>query len=168
MRSFYWKRRVQAGLAVAVLVFMAGCAAQSDVDFARTVFTRLIKGLYIARPMIDWNHFNVFESDIGAEYRELKDEFKDDYERAFIDGFKRGFQMKPATIKMFTNWRTEAISGVDSEPGLKYVVADIPASNALIVFVVDRTGRQPLLRMMKILVAADEEGAKTEAAQAEK
>lgn len=96
-------------------VFMSACGGhQADVDFARRVTTSLVKGWYLARPMIDWPHLKMLEHDVGAEHERMPNaEEKAGYEKNFIDSFKEGFRSRGAKLSTFFNWRMYDASSPD-------------------------------------------------------
>jgi hypothetical protein len=154
MRPLFQKAGIWTAVALIVAVFVTGCGIRDDVDFARTVFVRLVNGLYLARPMIDWNSLKMLEDDIGAQYRGITDgKTREDFERAFIDNFKKGFESQRANTGMFKNWRLLNTP----TPDYKIVAADVPASKAILLFMIQKAGGQRLLTEIKALQATDTE-----------
>lgn len=102
------------------LLNLFGCAVEDDVSFARKVMAGLVAGHYSVRGSIDWASLKVMDKDVGAEYNSLPNEQeKVDYQRAFIDNFKKGFQEQRATFKSFNQWRLFS----DKDPNIKVVAA---------------------------------------------
>ena len=122
--------------AIALIIFLVpGCMPLDDIAFSRQVLTLLIDGRYAARTMIDWPNFRVLGQDAGKPYLALKkDQAKIAYERAFIDGFAKGFQEKGqgVGIKTFYNWRY--YKTVASK--ISIVVANCRNENVLFLFYV--------------------------------
>ncbi|MDD5019647.1 MAG: hypothetical protein PHH75_04625 [Candidatus Omnitrophica bacterium] len=137
---------------VAVLV-LAGCGRQDDVTLARQVVTDLTRGRYAVRKLIDWPNFVAFEKSIGEEYKSLpNNEEKQNYERAFIDSFKKGFREQKGSMNAFTGWRMFS----QKDPNLNVVAADL-AGGKIVFFVAVKSerGKRKVveLKLMQVLDA---------------
>jgi hypothetical protein len=154
MRPLFQKAGIWTAAALVVATLATGCGIRNDVDFARTVFVQLVNGFYTARPMVGWNSLKMLEEDIGVRYRGITDEkTREDFERAFIDNFKKGFESKRANTGMFKNWRLLNTP----TPDYKIVAADVPASKTILLFMIQKAGGQRLLTEIRALQATDTE-----------
>lgn len=152
MIFFFQKKSMRTAVVLILALAIVGCGALGDVDFARTLMTRLTKGLYLARPMIDWSSFKALEEDVGALYRGIPDEQgRVTLERMFIDNFKKGFQQTKANMRMFSGWRS--VRTLD--PAVGAVIVDMPASRISLLLVLHKAGGKSLLREIKAVQMGD-------------
>ncbi|MFB3918948.1 MAG: hypothetical protein ACE14U_02645 [Candidatus Velamenicoccus archaeovorus] len=140
-------------MGVAAILVLTGCARQDDVTFARQVVTDMTRGRYAVRKLIDWPNFVAFEKSVGSEYNALPNaEEKQNYERSFIDSFKKGFREQKGSMKAFTGWRLFS----RKDPDLRIVAADL-AGGKIIFFVAVKSerGKRKIveLKLMQVLDA---------------
>lgn len=123
-------------------LFLAGCAWQDDVSFARSLMDKLIDGKYSARAMIDWTKLKFLGDDIGDAYAKCQgDACKIAFERAFIENFGKGYKKAGAKKTAFFNWRIykKDLSGVTQ------VFANVYDETAFFVFAIAHVGREKKL-----------------------
>lgn len=127
---------------------MSGCAYRSDVDFARSVLNQLIEGRYAVRAVIDWPSLIMLDQNVGVKYSKLaNDKEKLDFQRAFIEGFSRGFKMQGTQFKSFFNWRTLE----STDPKIKIAAADYVDKTLVALFFISRYGSKKKLVNFQII-----------------
>ena len=143
-----------AGLLLVIgFLNLFGCAAEDDVSFARKVMAQLVAGRYSVRGSIDWASLRVMDKDISAEYRSLPNEQeKLDYQRAFIDNFKKGFQTQRATLNSFKNWRLFS----DKDKNIKVVAAGCQDRHKVFLFSIRHAKNAMRLIAIQALQITDE------------
>ena len=130
-----------------------GCAAKDDVSFARNVMAGLVAGRYSVRGSIDWASLKVMDKDVSAEYNKLpNDQEKTDYQRSFIDNFKKGFRSQHATFKSFNQWRLFS----DKDPNIKVVAAGCPDKTKVFLFSIRHAHSAMRLIAIGVLQITDE------------
>lgn len=137
------------------LVAMAGCSSPADdVKFARRSLTYLVRGWYMARPMLDWQSLKMLEHDVAAEHERLPDaKEKAEYERKFIDGFKEGFKTRNVRLSAFFDWRVYDAS----DPTTTIVAANcFDKGKVFLFFVKHEKGKRKLVEV-KALNIYDQE-----------
>lgn len=147
-------KRTTVSLIMALgLLNIWGCSAKDDVSFARQVMAGLVGGRYAVRSLIDWPSLKVSDKDVGAEYNNLaNEEEKVDYQRAFIDGFKKGFRERHATFKTFHHWRLFG----DKDPNIKVVAAGCADKAKVFFFGIKHTNKGMRLINITPLLISDE------------
>lgn len=137
------------------LMALAGCSSPADdVKFARRALTCLVRGWYMARPMLDWASLKMLEHDVAAEHERLPDaKEKAEYEKKFIDGFKEGFRSRNVRLSAFFDWRVYDAS----DPGMTIVAANcFDKSKVFLFFVKHEKGKRKLVEV-KALNVFDQE-----------
>ena len=130
-----------------------GCAAEDDVSFASKVMARLVAGRYSVRGLIDWASLKAMDKDVGAEYNSLpNDQEKVDYQRAFIDNFKKGFQDQHATFNSFNHWRLFS----DKDQNIKVVAAGCQDRHKVFLFSIRHVKNAKRLIAIQALQITDE------------
>ncbi len=77
----------------------------SDVSFARSTFTSLLKGDAGVQSNIDWATLHAGGINAGAAYVVLDDPQKQDFRNSFVTQFSSAFRGDGRTVEEFTNWR---------------------------------------------------------------
>ena len=130
-----------------------GCGATDDVSFARKVMARLVAGRYSVRGSIDWASLKVMDRDVSVEYNNLPNEQeKVDYQRAFIDNFKKGFQEQHATFNSFNHWRLFS----DKDQNIKVVAAGCSDKHKVFLFMIRHVKNAMRLITIQALQISDE------------
>ena len=98
---------VGAVLLVLVILLVPG---KPDVNFARSVFKKLVYGMPAAQDMLDWENLEMMGEDVGVNYRKLpNDSEKSNYRQEFIKNFSMSFKTLKVSANVFTNWRLYGI-----------------------------------------------------------
>lgn len=140
------------GLICLLICFLAGCfGGADDVRFARQAMALLVKGVYSVTDKIDWTNFKALEHDMGAEYQRLPNEKeRDQYKKAFVEGFRLAFQDKGGTTSLFKNWKLYAGTNAD---GVSIVSTNTADKNyALLLFIKHEKGRRKLVEIKMVQV----------------
>lgn len=144
---------------------LSGCAYRNDVEFARSVLKQLIEDRYAVRSLIDWPVLVMLDQNVGAKYSaQPDDKQKLEFQRAFIEGFSRGFRPFGVPFKKFFNWR---MLGVDeTNPKTNIVAANYANKEMLALFYITHDGAKRKLTNFQIVTVALE--GKALSAQGEK
>ena len=142
------KEQLLLGYVVLGLVLLTGVVfitriLNSDLYFAKKVFTGLVRGAPSAARMIDWPSFQALDLNVGESYAALpsiKD--KSAYEKVFIKNFSTGFEKTGARFDSFIRWR---VYGRDT--GRVIIAADYPAKGKTLLFYINKIDRTKLVKL---------------------
>lgn len=142
------------GVVFLLSCFFSGCSQTQDVQFARSIMTLLVKGVYSVTKMIDWPSLRMLERDIGAEYQRLSsDHEKEYYQKAFVEGFRLAFNDRGGSLKSFRNWRFYK----NVSPAISIVITNTPDKNYATLFFIKHENGQRKLAEMKMVKVVDQE-----------
>ena len=142
---------VLMGLAAVVLI---GCGRRDEVKLARQVVTQLAQGRYAVRKLIDWPGFIAFEQPIGEDYKTLpNDKEKEDYQRAFVDSFKKGFQEQKGNLNAFYDWRVFS----KKDPNFTIVAANLHNDKIVLLIGIKHERGRSRVTQLKLLQVFDQD-----------
>jgi hypothetical protein len=109
----------------------AGCVFYpQEVEFARRVFTGLVRGRRVVAKYIDWHSLKATGVDVGATYNSLASEKeRRDYRKAFIQNFSFSFRTSGGRLNWFKNWR------IHSRDSRKITVAADAGTMTLLLYI---------------------------------
>lgn len=111
-----------------------------EVNFAKKVFSGLIKGRFYVGQYIDWDNLQMLDVNAGETYRGLaNNEEKINYRKTFISNFSRGFRENGGKYRAFTNWRIYAINN-----DTVTIAAYYPLHRKTILFTFSKSGGKKL------------------------
>ncbi len=92
---------------LSLAIFLLGCdmVPASDVDFAKYVFTRMVKGSLGVEKYIGWESFKAVGVDVGATYKQMSEKDRPGYRKAFLQNYSFSFRTAGGSLKYFHNWR---------------------------------------------------------------
>ena len=131
------KSKIQHFLVVVgvILVIVGGfyLCSDSDVRLCRRVLVQLVNANPSVSRVIDWDHLQALEVNVGATHAVLPTRQEQmNYEQAFIRSFAEGFRKSGGQLSAFTHWRAEPDGTVS---------ADYPAKHKTLVFRLTGSGR---------------------------
>lgn len=124
-----------------VTVLITGCRffPLSDTEFAKSVFTGLVKGRQSVEKDIDWPTFKAMGVDVGESYKKYLDEKqKTRYRRVLIRNLSFSFHTAGGKAELFRNWRVEA------SQDQKVTVATDAGRATLLLFITKEQGKRKL------------------------
>lgn len=126
---------------IAGLIFFLSQIFKSDVSLVKEIFAGLVEARQPVRKLIDWEHLNALEVNVGEVYLKVRSQKeKLDFQKVFINNFSEGFKRMGGRLDAFTNWRL-----YDKDNEKVVVAADYPHYNKTILFTISKYGLSRLI-----------------------
>jgi hypothetical protein len=120
-------------------------AKRQDTEFCRDIiFSGLIKGQGAVAKYIDWENLTALGADAGVEYLKLPNsKEREDFQRAFINGFALGFLYDGGNPDNFTDWRP-----YKQDKDSVTVAADYKAKKKILLFTLSKESKKGKLKAL--------------------